>query len=170
MSRQQLFFLVRFALCVGGLVGVFHVAPGPFASLYLQPISWSTASVLSLIGLPTTIDASSLVDGFCVLETEFTLLRVEFECTGLFSLFVYSAAVLAYPAPLVQRAVGVAGGLPAFVTYSVARLTVIGVIDHVIPWWLGWFHIYLMVLLNLGFFLFLWAIWVNRCVIRQPIR
>jgi exosortase/archaeosortase family protein len=167
MTRQQWSFLVRFACSVGGFVVLFHLAPEPFARMYLLPITWTAALALNLLGMQAVIDVSSLADGFCMLETEFTLLRVEFECTGLFSLFVYLGAVLAYPVGIKRRAIGIAAGLPAFFLYSVLRLTVIGIIDQIVPWWLDWFHIYLMVLLNLGYFLFLWSIWVNRCAIRQ---
>ena len=156
-------FLGRFVLSVGALVALFHIWPSPFAQLYLLPISWSAGTVLSYLGLPAAIDASALNEGYCMLETEFTLLRVEFECTGLFSLFVYLGAVAAFPADASKRLLGMAAGVPAFFAYSTARLTTIGVIDYLAPWWLNWFHIYLMVMLNLGFFLFLWSVWVNRC-------
>ena len=167
MTRQQWSFLMRFVSCVGAFVVLFHLLPAPFARLYLLPISWLAAAVLNALGLQASIDTAGLVGGFCMLETEFTMLRVEFECTGLFSLFVYLGAVVAYPASFGRRAIGVAVGLPAFIAYSVSRLTVIGIIDHLAPWWLNWFHIYLMVLLNLGFFLFLWSVWVNRCARRR---
>jgi exosortase/archaeosortase family protein len=169
MNAQQVGFLVRFVLCVSLPVWVLHEVPGLFGHTYLLPISWTTASALNALGIPSLLDHSMLALGFCIVETEFTLFRVEFECTGLFSLFVYQGAVLAYPTDLRRRAVGVVLGLVGFFAYAVSRLVALGLIDYFAPWWLNWFHIYLMVLLNLGFFLFLWAQWVNRCaVVRQP--
>ncbi len=155
-------FLLQFAATAGILILSFHVVESFFGTLYLLPISWSAANLLDLIGIPAIFDAATLAHGYCEIETERTIFQVKFECTGLFSLFVYLAAVVAYPASRDHKIRGALFGLPAFFSYSVARLVVIGVIDHLVPLWFDWFHIYFMVLLNLGFFLCIWAIWVNR--------
>lgn len=162
MTRQQVGFLLRLALCVVGLVSLFQAFPTVFAYGYVLPISATAGAALTGIGFPAILDVAGLVDGFCVLETETTLLRVEFECTGLISLFVYLGAVVAYPSDGRSRLIGVVAGIPAYFLYSTARLVIIGITDYLAPAWLDWLHIYLMVLMNLGFFLFLWSHWVRR--------
>ncbi|MBT6148242.1 MAG: hypothetical protein HN712_01775 [Gemmatimonadetes bacterium] len=159
---DQTRFLLQFGATAGILLVSFHAVEAVFGTLYLLPISWSAATLLDLMGIPAVFDAGPLAQGYCVVETLRTVFEVRFECTGLFSLFIYLAAVVAYPASGDHKIRGVAFGLPAFFSYSVLRLVVIGAIDHLVPLWLDWFHIYFMVLLNLGFFLFIWAIWVNR--------
>lgn len=163
-ASDQSRFLLHFGVAAGLLVLCFHLVETLFGTLYLLPISWSAAKLLGLIGIPAIFDSSALAEGFCTIETLRTIFEVRFECTGLFSLFIYLAAVVAYPASRTHKAWGLIAGLPAFFSYSVLRLVIIGTIDFFLPPWVDWFHIYFMVLLNLGFFLFAWAIWVNRWV------
>jgi exosortase/archaeosortase family protein len=93
---------------------------------------------------------------------EQTSLRVIPECTGIFTLFIYLAAVLAYPATLGARAWGVTLGVGGVFLFSTARLVVLGVVGQAIPAWLTLFHMGLMVVANLGFALFLWLWWTGR--------
>ena len=53
-------------------------------------------------------------------------------------------------------------GVPTFFCYSVARLVVLAVIAMVAPQWMRFLHVYLLVLVNAGFLLWLWATWVNH--------
>lgn len=147
---------------MGVLILSFHQWESVFGAIYLYPISVASAMLLDFIGVPTVLDASRLAEGFCALATQKQLFHVKFECTGIFSLFVYVGVVAVYPTAVAHKAWGILAGIPAFFAYSAGRIVVLGVIGHLMPSWLRYSHIYLMVLLNLGFFLFLWAIWVNR--------
>ena len=164
MEATQISFLLRFGVVAGILILSFHLVEALFGTLYLLPIAWSAAKLLSLLGIEALFDATPMALGYCEVETLRTIFQVRYECTGLFSLFIYLAAVVAYPASAKHKGWGVVAGVPAFFSYSVGRLVLIGSIDHFVPSWFNWFHIYFMVLLNLGFFLFIWAIWVNRWV------
>jgi hypothetical protein len=59
-------------------------------------------------------------------------------------------------------------GIPAFFAYGVIRVLGLGIIGHLMPSWVSFFHIYLMGLLNLGFLIYLWAFWVNRWTLNPP--
>ena len=118
--------------------------------------------LLPLIGVSTVLDAGPLDAGYCVLSMEQVDFHVEHECTGLFALCIYLAAVAAYPVPVFRRLQGLLVGLPAFFAYSVLRLVILGGVAHLVPTWVQFSHLYLMVLMNLAFMLFLWSSWVNR--------
>ena len=67
-----------------------------FVDAYLYPVSAVAARLLNAIGVETQIDISSLSHSFCLLRMENLTFRVIFECMGIFPLFIFAAATLAY--------------------------------------------------------------------------
>ncbi|MFH1568200.1 MAG: hypothetical protein ABIL09_09400, partial [Gemmatimonadota bacterium] len=108
-------------------------------------------------GVAAALDTSPLPAGYCVLSMERSLFHVTWECTGIFALFVYLAAVLAHPAPAARRARAALLGVPALFAYGVARLVALGLIGHLAPAWTHFCHVYLLVFMNVGFVLYLWS-------------
>ena len=161
-NRRRVVFCGLFAAFLTSLVLVFDQWEPLFGTLYLYPVSWVAAALLDLVGVPAVLDAGPVDIGICVLTMEQIVFHVEHECTGLYALFIYLAAVFAYPARMARKGEAVLVGIPAFFAYSALRLVLLGVIAQVTPTWVQFCHIYLMVLMNLGFMLFLWSSWVNR--------
>jgi exosortase/archaeosortase family protein len=126
---------------------------------YMLSISEATAWVLNTVGIPTSL--GSVAGRYAILSMDHAVFHVTRECTGIQALGLYVAAVLSYPASGRQRLIAVARGLPAFFVYSVGRLIVLAVVAQDAPGWTQFLHIYLLVLVNAGFLLWLWAIWVK---------
>jgi exosortase/archaeosortase family protein len=129
---------------------------------YLYPLSWLAARLLGFIGVPVTFDPSLLSRGTCALLMDRVIFHVTYDCAGFFALLVYVAAVLAYPATTAWRAAGILAGTGALFAYGVLRLVILALVGHLAPSWLSFLHLYLLVLMNVGFVIFLWAIWVDR--------
>lgn len=161
-QRPRLRFGLLFALCLGLMALCFWQWQSVFARGFMYPVSAAAVWALNLIGVSVRLDASSLSLGFCLLTMEKVSFRVIFECTGLFALFILLAAIFAYPASLRQKGWGTLLGIAAFFLYGSARLVLLGVVGHLAPGWLPLFHLYLMVLLNLGFMVFLWLYWIGE--------
>ena len=155
-------FCVVFVGCVGLLSLGFSYWESALRLLYLYPVSLSAATLLDFFGVQTTLDTASLAEGFCALVMEDVVFHVTHECAGIFALFIYLAAVCAYPARASHKVRGVLFGIPLFFVYASCRLTLLGLIAQAMPTWLQFFHVYLLVILNLGFTMFLWATWVRR--------
>lgn len=160
--RRQTHFCLGFLLCLGLLEGSFKQWQPLFGKAYLYPISAATAGLLKLVGVPVQLDASHISAGFCTLALAQVKLQIIFECTGLFSLFILAAAIAAYPTSLAHKGWGLLLGTAAFFLYSTLRLVVLSLVVHLAPGWILLFHLYLMVLLNLGFMVFLWLSWIAR--------
>lgn len=163
---QQLHPRVRFcllftiwALCFSL---IFENWQSLFATAYMQPLSAMTAVLLNWLGVSTEMDASALSQGFCLLRMEHMTFRVIFECTGIFPLFIFASATLAYPASLRQKAQGVVLGFIAFFLFSSLRMVALGIVAQLMPQWMEFSHIWLMMLVNAGFAGFIWLCWVNR--------
>jgi len=71
------------------------------------------------------------------------------------------AAVLAFPARGRERLRGVLIVLPAFFCYSVARMVILGLVAGIAPAHIELFHLYVMVLVNVGFVVALWLYWLD---------
>ena len=133
----------------------------PLAYIYLQPVSAVTAAVLNIIGITAHLDTSSVPLGFCIIALEHMTFRVIHECTGIFTLFIYLAATLAYPADFRQRVLGVVGGVAAFFAYSCLRLTLLGVVAQFGSGWVTHIHMWL-ILVNPGYALLVWLLWAKK--------
>lgn len=159
-------FLLLFVAGVASLALIFSRWQPFFDRAYLYPVSWTATSLLDLIGIDARLDAAPLPLGFCLMVFEASTFRVIHECTGIFALLLFTAALFAYPAPMKLKFRGLLLGLPTFFAYSALRLVILGIVAHFQPEWIHFFHLYLMVLLNLGFLIFLWSTWVKGALHR----
>ena len=104
--RQRLRFLLLFVAGVSLLAAAFSQWQSLFDKAYLYPVSSAAARLLNLLGVPTRLEAGSASLGFCLLVFEDITFRVIHECTGIFALFIFLAALLAYPASLYRKGRG----------------------------------------------------------------
>lgn len=166
-AHSRLGFCALFAAYAAALALAFDHWEAGIGPLCLYPVSRAAGAVLDAIGVATLLDARQLAGGLCVLTMEATVFHVTYECTGISALVIYLAAVLAHPTTAAHRVVGVLLGGSALFAYSVLRLVVLGVIARLSPEHTQFFHVYLLVLMNVGFMLYLWSSWVRRPVLRQ---
>jgi exosortase/archaeosortase family protein len=157
-------FCLLFLLFLSLLALLFENSQTFFAFAYMYPVSALAAFLLNLLGIAADLDTSTLLSGFCDLVLGGVAYRIIHECTGLFALLTFLALVFAYPAAQFQKVQGVLLGLPAFYAYSALRLVVLGMVAQWQPAWVETFHLYMMVLVNLGFTLFVWMSWIDRVV------
>ena len=129
---------------------------------YMAAISQVTATLLNWIGFQVAL--GGVPGSYSILSMDHVVFHVTRECTGVYALGLYVAAVLSYPASLRQRLLALSWGLPAFFCYSILRLVLLAFIARVAPSWTQFLHVYLLVIVNAGFLLWLWAVWVNRLV------
>ncbi|MDA0336161.1 MAG: hypothetical protein O2782_13430, partial [bacterium] len=126
---------------------------------WLQAISYATSHLLQMMGM--TVSLGAVPGDYAILSMQHVVFHVTRECTGVYALGLYVAAVLSYPTTLAQRFKALSWGVPAFFSYSIARLVLLAVIAAVAPGWSGFLHVYLLVIVNAGFLLWLWATWAS---------
>ena len=155
-------FCLLFCLGLATLMGIFLQWKPWFSDLYLWPISWTAASLIDLFG--ATVAAYDPVDQheFTVIEIGRFVFHVEHQCSGISAFFIYLAALVAYPADWEHKLRGALIGLPAFFAYGTLRLVILGGIALTLTDLLQFFHLYFMVILNLGFVMMLWTDWIRR--------
>ena len=155
-ERKGLRFCLLFAVWLGLLALGFELGRSRLVDLYMYPISYAATQLLDFAGVEVRLGKAFLAAGVCEIAVREIVYLVTFECTGIFALFMCLAAVLAYPASVVNKFKGVLMVVPAFVVYSTLRLSVMGMVARFIPAQIDLFHVYIMVLVNIGFVLLLW--------------
>ena len=137
-----------------------------WVDIYMYPICYGAVYLLNLLGLPAVLGQLYLPAATYELSLDNVVYLVTFECTGLFALFICLASILAYPAPVSVKVKGLFVVVPSFCVYSTLRLVILGLVAHIAPAHIELFHIYVMVLVNIGFVLSLWLYWIYEMV--QP--
>ena len=128
------------------------------SSSLLGPLLELNATISS--ALLNLLGASTEVDGALVLSSSFTF-DVIAECTSLLFSCIFVAAVLAWPATMRQRIVGIGVGLVALFVLNLVRIGVLFYVGSHFPGFMDVAHYFLgqlaMVLLTLG----LWLLWIK---------
>ena len=167
--RLGLRFCVLFAVWLGGMAVAFQLLRPYLLFLYMEPLSTAAAWTLRQLGVPAHSSGPLLPVGICQLRVNEVVYWITFECTGIFALFLCLASVLAFPATLAAKSLGVALVAPAFVLYSIARLAIMGLVAWYAPERIALFHLYIMVIVNTGFVLLLWLYWIRAIVARNAV-
>ena len=123
-------------LLVGGSLFSFSLTEFPDAILALDRITaLFVQKFMSLFtDLATQRDAIVTLDGFSVL--------VIIECVGLLEMVIYSACVLAFPAPLRAKFWGIPLGCIAIFSFNVLRIATLLVVGRHWNEYFDFFHIY----------------------------
>ena len=115
--RKEIAFLLKF----GGLLALFFlaVAPKPMNDLLVEPFTSLVAQAggraARLFGEPT------VMHGTTIASPRFAV-NIRNGCNGLETIFIFSAAVLAFPAPWKARLLGLAGGFVLIQLVNLVRI------------------------------------------------
>lgn len=160
-NRDAIRFCLYFTAILSALAAFFYVNQTLFAAYYIRPMVYLASFVLYLVGIESKVDITGLSQGFCDLELNAVAYRVKHECTGLFANAIFLSAVLAYPAAAGKRAMGALTGISAFCAFGVLRIVLMAFVAVFSPAHIELFHIYVMVVVSLGFAGALWIYWVD---------
>ena len=160
-NRDALGFCLGVAALLTAFAVLFYWQRPLFAAIYLKPMARLAAFLLNRIGIESQIDPSGVPRGFCDLALKQVTYRVKHECTGLFASSIFLAAVLAYPTDIRRKALGILMGVPAFFVFGLLRLILISLVAVISPAHIQLFHVYIMVVVSVGFAIALWILWIG---------
>lgn len=161
-SYRRFCFCGFFALYAGIMMFSFSYWQHFFAIAYMQPLAIVAAAALNLTGVPAEVDLSTIYLGFCTIYMPGVNFRVIHECTGIFTLVIYIATVIAFPASIRHKLGGLLLGVTAFFLYGSMRLTLLGILAELYPSSIQYFHQGIMILANIGFSTFVMLLWLDR--------
>ena len=120
-----------------------------------------TASLVALFLNLFGLNAEAVRD--VVMMNGSPLILVIGECTGIFSIIVYTSCIFAYPTGLKEKAIGMIG-IPILYGITLIRLISTALVVAFIPSMTFFFHDYLWQVFLIVFVVLLFLIWRDRVV------
>jgi archaeosortase B (VPXXXP-CTERM-specific) len=153
---------------------------GLFA-LYLTVIAigypWATKRAITVVETMTEATAAvgtallSLVSdeasrsGNLMQLGSFNVMIIE-ECTGIFEVLIFLAAVFAYPTGWIDKLIGVALGVPILYAFNVARIMVLLWVGRFHSQFFDFMHIYFWQATLILMITSVWLLWILKVVRR----
>lgn len=159
--RQNILFCTWFCLYICLFATLFYLNRDFFGTLYIYPMVYLASALLHLFAIENQVITTNLANGFCDLELNNVIYRVKHECTGLFANSIFLSAVLAYPKKPKQKIFGLLMGISAFFVFGLLRIIIMAVVALTSPEHIPFFHVYVMVIVSLGFAITLWIFWLD---------
>jgi len=122
-----------------------------------QSTAFLTALILNLLGISAHLSAR-------VISMNNLSIEVIAECTGLFEILIFLAAMTAYPADFRKKLLGALYGFPLLYGINIVRMVFISIIANRYPNTFEFLHLYFwqigMILIILG----VWVWWIQKIV------
>ena len=124
-------------------------------------VTHAAAVLLSSVGFVADVYPQSAHIGYAEIRFNSTAYRVNEDCTGLSLVMLVAAAIVAIPAPLRLRILGVGlmGILAAFI--GCMRIVILGCVAEYQGHMFHFFHTYLMEVVTVGIGLWILLFWFN---------
>ena len=149
---RVLIILLSLAL---SLVVYFRLFGTPFVDAVSRWTATSTSQVLNVLG------ASVSTTGTIVGSSSFAY-NIVAECTAIGPIILFIGAVIAYPAALWSKAMGIAMGVVLLAAINLVRLVSLFYIGAVFPEYLPMAHYLVWQAAIIIFAILLWLFWVER--------
>jgi archaeosortase B (VPXXXP-CTERM-specific) len=89
------------------------------------------------------------------------------ECTGLYEMLIYAAAVFAFPTTLVKKAIGIAMGVPLLYAANVARISFLVWVGRYYEELFDFMHLYFWQATLILMITSVWLLWIFKVVRRE---
>ncbi len=153
-------FVILFLVYLGALAYLYPRA----AIRYADTMDWmaqATAEaeywLFSLFTDTITLSGKMLVFG------SFAVQIIE-ECTGLYEVLIFVAAVLAFPTTLVKKAIGVGFGAPILYAINVLRIGFLMLVGRYYPATFDFMHLYFWQATLILMITSVWLLWIFKVV------
>jgi archaeosortase B (VPXXXP-CTERM-specific) len=86
------------------------------------------------------------------------------ECTGVYEMLIYAAAVLAFPTTLAKKGLGLLFGCPLLYLCNVVRIAMLMAVGRYYPSAFEFMHLYLWQATLILFIVSVWMLWIYKVV------
>ena len=157
----------RFVLLFLPYLGVVSIGYPAVVRNYSPIIQWfirATAAIEYWIFVPFTSDIT--LDKKLVMFGGFAVKIID-ECTGIYEMLIFSAAVLAFPTSWGKKLVGILLGNPLIYLFNVARIAALIVVGRYQPGAFEFMHLYFWQATMIVMITSVWLLWIIKVVQRE---
>ncbi len=154
----------RFVLLFGAYLGI-QAAVYPLLTkryfVIVQTMTEATAKLVYWLLLPFSESVDLTVT--TIRLGSFSVQIIE-ECTGVFEVIIFSAAVLAYPTSDAKKAIGLALGIPILYLFNVLRILMLLPVGDNYPELFEFMHLYFWQGTLILMITSVWLLWIFKVV------
>jgi len=130
---------------------------GGFVQAFIDGTAWIEFAIFDLIS------SNIHLSGKMVTYGGFTVTIVD-ECTGLYEMLIYSAAVMAFPTSWRHKSLGILLGNPLIYFFNVVRIALLIAVGRFQHDWFDFMHVYFMQATMIVMITGVWLLWINYVV------
>jgi len=159
--------VVRFVVTFLVLLLLISVGFSQLFTRYHEHVVWLMEWTATISGATLSIFSDSVqYSGVFVTYKGFSVEIID-ECTGLFEMLIYIAAVMSFSTGIRKKLIGVAIGLPAIFIFNLARITLLLVAGASSFTVFNFMHLYLWQVTLIIMISTVWIIWLYLVVYRD---
>jgi len=156
--------IIKFCVVFLGLLIILTTA-FPFLSDTFNPqLTWLMVVTADMTGFLLKLFGLSVnVSGRIVSLSNFSM-EVVGECTGLYEMLIFLAAMIAYPANYKKKLIGAFLGIPLLYVINIIRMIFIGVVGNWSPKTFDFMHLYFWQVGMILIIVSVWVLWIEKVV------
>lgn len=156
--------IIKFCMVFLGLL-IILTTTFPFLSDKFNPqLTWLMVVTADVTGFLLKLFGMSVnVSGRVVSLSNFSM-EVVGECTGLYEMLIFLAAMIAYPANYKKKLIGAGMGIPLLYVINIIRMIFIGIIGNWSPKTFDFMHMYFWQVAMILIIVSVWVLWIEKVV------
>jgi archaeosortase B (VPXXXP-CTERM-specific) len=156
--------IIKFCIIFLGLL-IILTTTFPFLSDKFNPqLTWLMVVTADITGFLLRLFGMGVnVSGRIVSLSNFSM-EVVGECTGLYEMLIFLAAMIAYPASYKKKLIGAGLGIPFLYVINIIRMVFIGVVGNWSPNTFDFMHMYFWQVAMILIIVSVWVLWIEKVV------
>ncbi len=156
--------IVRFCLIFVGLLIVLATTFPYLTDKFNPQVYWLNAATADVTGFfLKPFGMGTRVSGTIISLPNFSV-EVVGECTGLYEMLIFLAAMIAYPAGWRKKLMGAALGIPFLYAVNIVRMVFIMVVGNWSPKTFDFMHLYFWQVAMILIIVSAWVLWIEKVV------
>jgi archaeosortase B (VPXXXP-CTERM-specific) len=156
--------IVKFCLIFVGLLIVLATTFPYLTDKFNPQVYWLNAATAEVTGFfLKPFGMSTRVSGTIISLPNFSV-EVVGECTGLYEMLIFFAAMIAYPAGWKKKLMGAGLGIPFLYAVNIVRMVFIMVVGNWSPKTFDFMHLYFWQVAMILIIVSAWVLWIEKVV------
>jgi archaeosortase B (VPXXXP-CTERM-specific) len=156
-------FVIFFLINLGIVAIVYSIITGELFGIVEGMMSITT----NIEGFILGIFSSHVSVGLYSVTFEGFPVKIIEECTGIYEILIFTAAVMAFPTSLKKKGIGLAFGVPLMYLFNVIRILVLILIGRYYYSIFDFMHLYFWQVTLILMITSVWVLWILKVVNRE---